>query len=70
MRRWCHLRRSHDGYITDVDEFDVGWVTDINANSNNVNENAAIGTLLGIPDRYHCSNHRVCERFGRYQQYN
>jgi hypothetical protein len=29
--------------INDVDEFDVGTVTDTNATSNNVNENAAVG---------------------------
>ncbi|MFM7739693.1 MAG: cadherin repeat domain-containing protein, partial [Planctomycetota bacterium] len=34
--------------LTDVDEFDVGPVTDVNAASNNVNENAAIGTTVGI----------------------
>ncbi len=34
--------------ITDVDEFDVGSVTDSNATANAVNENAAIGTVVGI----------------------
>jgi protocadherin Fat 4 len=35
--------------INDVDEFDVGTVTDTNATSNNVNENAAaVGTVVGI----------------------
>ncbi|MFO0923542.1 MAG: cadherin repeat domain-containing protein [Pirellulales bacterium] len=34
--------------ISDVDEFDVGAVTDTNATSNAVNENASIGTLVGI----------------------
>ncbi|MBN8604209.1 MAG: cadherin domain-containing protein, partial [Planctomycetes bacterium] len=34
--------------INDVDEFDVGTVTDTNATSNNVNENAAVGTIVGI----------------------
>jgi protocadherin Fat 4 len=35
--------------INDVDEFDVGTVTDTNATSNNVNENAAVGTLVVSP---------------------
>ena len=34
--------------ITDVDEFDVGAVTDTNAAANAVNENAANGTTVGI----------------------
>ena len=34
--------------ITDVDEFDVGAVTDTNAAANAVNENAANGTAVGI----------------------
>ncbi len=34
--------------VTDVDEFDVGVVTDTNAASNSVNENAANGTTVGI----------------------
>jgi protocadherin Fat 4 len=34
--------------INDVDEFDVGTVTDTNATSNNVNENASVGTVVGI----------------------
>ncbi|MBN8601229.1 MAG: cadherin repeat domain-containing protein, partial [Planctomycetes bacterium] len=34
--------------INDVDEFDVGSVTDTNASSNNVNENASVGTVVGI----------------------
>ncbi len=34
--------------IGDVDEFDVGSVTDSNASTNAVNENAAIGTVVGI----------------------
>jgi protocadherin Fat 4 len=34
--------------INDIDEFDVGSVTDTNATSNNVNENATVGTLVGI----------------------
>jgi uncharacterized delta-60 repeat protein len=34
--------------VGDIDEFDVGAVTDTNASSNNVNENAAVGTTVGI----------------------
>ncbi len=34
--------------ITDVDEFNVGPVTDTNAASDAVNENATIGTIVGI----------------------
>ena len=34
--------------ITDVDEFDVGAVTDTNAAANTVDENAANGTAVGI----------------------
>jgi hypothetical protein len=34
--------------VGDVDEFDVGAVADSNATSNNVNENAAVGTTVGI----------------------
>ncbi|MFM7740271.1 MAG: cadherin repeat domain-containing protein, partial [Planctomycetota bacterium] len=34
--------------INDLDEFDVGAVSDSNAASNNVNENAAVGTTVGI----------------------
>ena len=34
--------------ITDVDEFDVGSITDINLSSNAVDENATVGTLVGI----------------------
>jgi hypothetical protein len=34
--------------INDVDEFDVGAVVDTNASSNNVNENAAVGTVVGV----------------------
>ncbi len=34
--------------INDVDEFDVGAVSDTNATANAVNENAAIGTTVGI----------------------
>ncbi len=34
--------------INDVDEFDVGAVSDINATANAVNENATIGTTVGI----------------------
>ncbi|MEQ1831354.1 MAG: cadherin domain-containing protein, partial [Pirellula sp.] len=34
--------------ITDVDEFDVGSVTDSNATANSVAENASIGTAVGI----------------------
>ncbi|MFN9911928.1 MAG: cadherin repeat domain-containing protein, partial [Pirellulaceae bacterium] len=34
--------------LTDVDEFDVGPVADINAASNNVNDNVALGTTVGI----------------------
>ncbi|MFO0923541.1 MAG: VCBS domain-containing protein [Pirellulales bacterium] len=34
--------------INDVDEFDVGTVTDTNATTNAINENASIGTLVGI----------------------
>ena len=34
--------------INDVDEFNVGTVTDTNANSNAVSENATIGTTVGI----------------------
>ncbi len=34
--------------INDVDEFDVGTVTDTNATTNAVNENASIGTVVGI----------------------
>ncbi len=34
--------------IKDVDEFDVGMITDADTASNAVNENAAIGTIVGI----------------------
>ncbi len=34
--------------INDVDEFDVGTGTDTNATSNEVNENASVGTVVGI----------------------
>jgi protocadherin Fat 4 len=34
--------------INDVDEFDVGAVSDTDATSNNVNENASVGTVVGI----------------------
>ncbi|MFN9911746.1 MAG: cadherin repeat domain-containing protein, partial [Pirellulaceae bacterium] len=34
--------------LTDVDEFDVGTVTDSNATSNSVAENAANGTAVGV----------------------
>ncbi|MFO0923543.1 MAG: cadherin repeat domain-containing protein [Pirellulales bacterium] len=34
--------------INDVDEFDVGTVADTNATTNAVNENASIGTVVGI----------------------
>ncbi len=34
--------------LGDVDEFDVGSVSDTNATTNSVNENAAIGTTVGI----------------------
>ncbi|MFM9964548.1 MAG: DUF2341 domain-containing protein [Planctomycetaceae bacterium] len=34
--------------ITDVDEFDVGAISDTNAATNAVNENAANGTLVGV----------------------
>ena len=34
--------------LTDVDEFDVGAISDTNAAANSVAENAAIGTLVGI----------------------
>ncbi len=34
--------------INDVDEFDVGSVSDTDATTNAVNENAAIGTTVGI----------------------
>jgi len=34
--------------VTDVDEFDVGPVTDVNLADNIVSENATIGTLVGI----------------------
>ena len=34
--------------LTDVDEFDVGAITDVNAAANSVAENAAVGTLVGI----------------------
>jgi hypothetical protein len=34
--------------INDVDEFDVGPVTDTNATANNVNENASVGTVVQI----------------------
>ncbi len=34
--------------VGDVDEFDVGAVTDANASSNQVTENAAIGTFVGL----------------------
>ncbi|MFO0923548.1 MAG: cadherin domain-containing protein, partial [Pirellulales bacterium] len=34
--------------INDVDEFDVGTVTDTNATANAVNENASVGTVVGI----------------------
>jgi hypothetical protein len=34
--------------VTDVDEFDVGAVSDADATANSVNENASNGTLVGI----------------------
>ncbi|MFN7318123.1 MAG: cadherin domain-containing protein, partial [bacterium] len=34
--------------INDVDEFNVGPVTDTNATTNNVNENASVGTIVQI----------------------
>ncbi len=34
--------------INDVDEYDTGSITDSNATSNAVNENAAIGTVVGV----------------------
>ncbi len=34
--------------INDVDEFDVGAVTDTNASANAVSENASVGTTVGI----------------------
>ena len=34
--------------LTDVDEFDVGAISDANAAANSVAENAAVGTLVGI----------------------
>lgn len=34
--------------INDIDEFDVGSITDINSTSNSVDENTSIGTLVGI----------------------
>ncbi len=34
--------------INDVDEFDVGAIADANATTNAVNENAAVGTTVGI----------------------
>jgi protocadherin Fat 4 len=34
--------------INDIDEFNVGAVTDTNATTNNVNENASIGTVVQI----------------------
>ena len=34
--------------VDDVDEFDVGPVTDIDLSSNNVDENAVVGTTVGI----------------------
>ncbi|MBH0197632.1 MAG: DUF4347 domain-containing protein, partial [Nitrospira sp.] len=34
--------------LNDVDEFDVGAITDTNGGTNAVNENAATGTLVGI----------------------
>ena len=34
--------------ITDVDEFDVGSVTDTDGTANAVNENATVGTVVGI----------------------
>jgi len=34
--------------ITDINEFDVGPITDINANGNSIAENAAAGTVVGI----------------------
>ncbi len=34
--------------ITDVDEFDVGAVTDIDSTTNTVGENASLGTAVGI----------------------
>ncbi len=38
--------------INDVDEFDVGAVSDSDATTNAVNENAAIGTTVGITARH------------------
>ena len=34
--------------LNDVDEFDVGAVSDSNANANSVDENAANGTVVGV----------------------
>ena len=34
--------------LSDVDEFDVGAATDTDGTANNVNENATLGTLVGI----------------------
>ncbi len=34
--------------INDIDEFDVGTVSDTNATTNAVNENASVGTVVGI----------------------
>ena len=34
--------------VNDVDEFDVGSVTDSDATANAVDENATVGTVVGI----------------------
>ena len=34
--------------INDLDEFDVGAVTDVNATANAVDENAVVGTVVGV----------------------
>ena len=40
--------RRHDDQRLDVDEFDVGPVTDIDGATNEVDENAIVGTVVGI----------------------
>ncbi|MFO0923544.1 MAG: cadherin domain-containing protein [Pirellulales bacterium] len=46
--RWFLHRQNFSIGINDVDEFDVGTVTDTNATTNAVDENASVGTVVGI----------------------
>jgi hypothetical protein len=40
--------RTYTIQLNDVDEFDVAAITDLNSATDSVNENAAVGTLVGI----------------------